>query len=119
MAQHNELGKQGEQVAYHFLLQKGYTILERNWRTGRAEIDLIAKIDEVMVFVEIKTRSDNYFGEPESAITQQKMDLMTHAAGFYMEEVGHDWEFRFDVISVIIRNENTYVTHFEDAFWND
>lgn len=119
MAQHNDLGNQGEQIAHDFLIKKGYKILEQNWRIGRAEVDLIAMDGEVMVFIEVKTRSDNYFGEPESAVNQRKMDLLTHAASVYMYEVNHEWEFRFDVVSILIRHGKTYVTHFEDAFWND
>lgn len=118
MAKHNELGQQGEALAADYLRNKGYTILAQNWRIGRAELDIIAKIGETMVFVEVKTRSDNYFGAPENAVNQKKMDLMTDAASAYMYEVEHDWEFRFDIISVLVRGEKHYITHFEDAFWN-
>lgn len=118
MAKHNELGAKGEQIALNFLKNKGYQILETNWRIGRAELDIIAKLDKEMIFVEVKTRSDNYFGEPETSVTQKKQDLMTDAANAYMYEVEHDWEFRFDIISIIIRNDKTYIKHIENAFWN-
>ena len=118
MAKHNELGAKGEQIAANFLKNKGYQILERNWRIGRAEIDIIAMYQKEMVFIEVKTRSDNYFGEPETFVNQKKRDLMTDAANAYMYEVDHDWEFRFDIISIIIRDGKTYINHFEDAFWN-
>ena len=118
MAQHNDLGNTGEALAVDFLTKKGYTILETNWRYSRAEIDIIAKWKEVMIFIEVKTRSDNYFGEPETFVTQKKMDFMTAGAGVYMEDVGHDWEYRFDIIAIIIRQGKTYIKHIEDAFWN-
>ncbi len=117
MAVHNELGKAGEELAVEHLTQKGYKILETNWRYARAEIDIIAKWEEILIFVEVKTRSDNYFGEPETFVTQHKMEMMTSAASVFMDEVNHDWEYRFDVISVIIRQSKNYIKHIEDAFW--
>lgn len=117
MAKHNELGQRGEILARQHLEEKGYQILEVNWRTGRAEIDIIAKWNEVLIFVEVKTRSDNYFGEPEDFIDQKKKNLLTGAAGIYMELVNHDWEIRFDIIAIIIKNNKPYLKHIEDAFW--
>lgn len=117
MATHNDLGEEGETLAVEHLVDKGYQILAKNWRYGRAEVDIIAKWKEVLVFVEVKTRSDNYFGEPETFVTQQKMEMMTSVASVFMEEINHDWEYRFDVISVIIRKGKNYINHIEDAFW--
>ena len=117
MAKHNELGQHGESIARQYLEKKGHQILETNWRTGRAEIDIITKWNDILVFVEVKTRSDNYFGEPEDFINQKKKDLLIGAAGIYMELVHHDWEIRFDVIAIIIKNDHPYIKHIEDAFW--
>ena len=65
MAIHNELGKKGEQLAVDFLQKKGYTILDRNWRFKKAEVDIIAQKEQILAIVEVKTRSSNYFGNPQ------------------------------------------------------
>ena len=72
MALHNELGKLGETLAANFLQANGYTIVERNWRVNRIEIDLIARLDDTLIFVEVKTRSSDYFGSPEVFVTKRK-----------------------------------------------
>lgn len=117
MAAHNELGKVGEEMAKNHLLQNGYKILATNWRTGRAELDIIAKQDDILVFVEVKTRSDNRHGEPEAFVTEEKKNFMRGAAGVYMELINHNWEIRFDVISVFVRPQKSYLKHIVDAFW--
>ena len=118
MAQHNELGQQGEAIAKEFLLQKGYKILEKNWRYRRAEIDLIAKESETLIFVEVKTRSTDFFGQPEDAVTVKKEALMTEAAIAYMRQINHEWAVRFDIIGIIITSKDQYkVQHIEDAFF--
>ena len=115
MAEHNDLGKRGEQMARQFLEDKGYKILAQNWKAGSAEIDIIAKIDKILVFVEVKTLTSNYWKEPEMAITRKKARLLAKAGGAYTMRVKHDNEVRFDVISIVIQN-NT-IQHFEDAFY--
>ncbi len=118
MSKHLELGKNGEEIAIKFLTKKGYEILESNWRYRRSEIDIIIKKDGVLIFVEVKTRSDDYFGRPESFVTDRKRALMIDAASAYMEEIGHDWEIRFDVIAIIYHNPaHQTIDHFEDAFF--
>jgi len=120
MAKHNELGKKGELLAIDFLKGKGYQILESNWQFSRAEIDIIAKHEEVLIFVEVKTRSDDAFGQPEEFVTPKKERLMMDAASAYMEKINHDWEIRFDIISVLHKNERDIkITHFEDAFFSE
>lgn len=118
MAKHNETGKIGEQLARTFLESKGYHILEFNWRYRKAEIDLIAKDNEILVFIEVKTRSTDLFGQPTESISPRKKRLLSDAASVYMEQIGHDWAIRFDVISIIYRDEQHYtLEHFEDAFF--
>lgn len=118
MAKHLELGKKGEEIAVQFLIDKGYKVLETNWRHRRAELDIIAKDGEVLVFIEVKTRSSQYWGQPELAVTPKKERLMVDASGVYMEQIDHQWEVRFDIISVIVINEGqSEVTHFKDAFF--
>lgn len=118
MAEHNHLGKKGEEIAIKFLKKKGYLILEQNWRHRRAEIDIIAKEDDILVFIEVKSRSSTLFGRPESFVDDKKQNLITDAASVYMEEIGHEWEVRFDIISVFFHNEiYQSVDHFKDAFF--
>ncbi len=118
MAKHHQIGKAGEQLAARFLIEKGYTILERNWRFSKAEVDLIAKDGDSLVFVEVKTRSTDYFGKPEEFVSPQKERLLAEAASVYMEQIGHQWAIRFDLISVIYRHEQDFtIEHLEDAFF--
>jgi len=117
MAAHNDLGKRGEELAASFLEEKGYHLLERNWRFSYAEVDIIAKDDDILVFVEVKTRSSDYFGKPEEFVSAKKERLLTDAASVYMEQINHTWEIRFDIISVIIQASGSKVSHIEDAFF--
>ena len=115
MARHNEIGKKGEAIAKAFLLNKGYQFLDANWRFKRAEIDLIFKDDEILVFIEVKTRSTDHFGQPEEFLSKKQERLITAAASAYMD---HDWEIRFDIISIIFKSEQSYsIKHMEDAFF--
>ncbi|MEE9440182.1 MAG: YraN family protein [Saprospiraceae bacterium] len=118
MAKHLELGKKGEEIAIEFLVKKGYKILEKNWRYRRSEVDIICMNDDILVFVEVKSRSDNYFGNPESFVTAKKETLLIDAASYYMEKIDHQWEIRFDIIAVLFHNQ-AYQTieHFKDAFF--
>ncbi len=119
MAEHIDTGRQGERLAAELLESKGYRVAARNFRSGRGEIDLIAWSPEnILVFVEVKTRAYDSFGGPEGAVVSKKMDLMARAAGVYMESIGYEWEIRFDVIGVVLRNgELREIRHTEDAFW--
>lgn len=118
MAKHNETGRKGEQIAEKFLLNLGYNILERNWRHGKREIDLIAAHEETLVFVEIKTRSNLDFGFPEEAVNGRKQTFMKAAAEAYFEENARFKNIRFDIISVELKGEMIRdIRHFEDAFF--
>lgn len=117
MAELHETGKKGEALACELLLQKGYVILEKNWRFSRAEIDIIAKKDDILIFVEVKTRSSDFFGQPEEFIDQKKERLIADAASEYMKEVNHEWECRFDFISIILTAPSYQIKHIEDAFF--
>lgn len=118
MARHNEIGKLGEAFAKTFLIDAKYQILETNWRFKRAEIDIIAKHEKTLVFVEVKTRSTVAFGEPATFVTQKKELLMFDAANAYMEKVNHEWEIRFDIISVLLdQHQSPTIQHDQDAFF--
>ena len=118
MSTQHELGNKGEEAARKFLLEKGYLILEKNWRFGRAEIDIIAKDKSTLVFIEVKSRSTNRYGAPEEFISKKKMKFLTQAASAYMEKINHSWEIRFDVLAILITiNQVNQIKHFEDAFF--
>ena len=117
MARHLELGKEGEELAKAFLIKKGYKILACNWRYKKAEIDLIAKIKEILVFIEVKTRSSDSFGQPEDFVNLKKMEFMAEAAPVFMEEISHEWEIRFDIIGILKTKEGTKTTHLEDVYF--
>ncbi|HHH52756.1 MAG TPA: YraN family protein [Bacteroidetes bacterium] len=120
MSHNLTIGKKGEEIAVEFLVEKGYLILERNWRFKKAEIDIIAKDkDGTLVFVEVKTRSYTYFGEPEAFVNDKKKSLMLDTASEYMRTIDYDWAIRFDIIGIVIEKEGSpKVSHFEDAFFD-
>ena len=116
MAEHNDTGVAGEEFASSHLQEKGYIILERNWRFGREEIDIIAQYNDTLVIAEVKTRSGIFFGEPEEFVNRQKQRLLIKAANAYIERKNIDIEVRFDIISVIISGSKKKIHHIEDAF---
>jgi len=102
MAAHNELGKWGENLAASFLQRKGYTIIERDWKSGRRDIDIIARDEQgTVVFVEVKTRRNRVFGEPEEAIDYRKMQSLQLAINHYLKYRRINGEVRFDIISIV------------------
>ena len=120
MAQHNETGRKGEDMAYIFLIDNDYFILETNWRAGRAEIDIIAFKNGILVIVEVKTRSTNTFGQPYEFIPEKKWRMLSDAASVYALQADHDGEIRFDVISVVLHGQQSAsLQHFKDAFFED
>ena len=117
MARNRDIGKKGEHEAEHFLLEKGFRILDRNFRFKRCEIDLIVIKEELLVFVEVKVRSSNTFGYPESFVSNQQVERITEAAEEYQHQIGWSKDIRFDIISIEGRGEQSKITHFEDAFY--
>lgn len=117
MAEHNETGTKGEGLAAEFLKNKGYTILETNWRFNHLEADIIASISKTLVIVEVKTRKSNYFGEPETFVNKQKQSNLIHVAHNYIQRYHLDMEVRFDIISVTTGNVQASINHIEDAFY--
>lgn len=116
MAQHNTLGRTGEATAIAYLEKKGYSIVEKNYRYQKAEIDIIAAKDNVLAIVEVKTRSTTYFGDPQDFVNPKKIQLLVKAADHYVVEKDLDVEVRFDIIA-ITKTKNTFeITHLEDAF---
>ena len=117
MAAHNDLGNYGEQLAVEYLVSKGYKILETNWMHQHKEIDIIAKKDPFIVFVEVKTRRTNYFGEPFMFVNNAKQRLLVKAANAYVQKFNVMEEARFDIISVLYNEHQKDITHIEDAFY--
>jgi putative endonuclease len=117
MAEHNELGKEGEERAAAYLADKGYEILEQNWLYNHKEIDLIAKKDDLLVIAEIKTRSTEEWEHPQEAITDRKIRYLVDATEAYIIDNDIDLEVRFDVISVIPDGVNWQIEHVEEAFY--
>lgn len=116
MAEHNDLGRKGEDAAERYLRQKGYDIIERNWVYVKYEIDIIARNEEYIVFVEVKTRSSNQWGNPEEAVSKGKIKRLVEAADFYLREYDIDQPARFDIIAAIWNGKVFEIEHIDDAF---
>jgi putative endonuclease len=116
MAEHNELGKLGEELAVDFLLKKGYKIRAKNWRYLKAEVDIIAQKENTIIAVEVKTRSTDYFGDPQDFITKKKIKLLVMAMNEYVVSRDLDVEVRFDIIAILRNQQGTKIEHLEDAF---
>ena len=116
MAEHNDLGKKGETVALQLLKEKGYEILTTNWRYQKGEIDILARVEQEIVVVEVKTRTSKEFENPKEAVTLSKQKRIIKAADAYIQKNNIDLECRFDIISVLIIQEKVTTEHLEDAF---
>jgi putative endonuclease len=116
MADHNELGKEGEKLAIDFLMKDDYKILEKNYRYLKAEVDIIAKKENVLVIVEVKTRSTDYFGDPQDFIKANKIKLLVAAADYYVVQRDLEVEVRFDIIAILHQNNKFTIEHLKDAF---
>jgi len=117
MAEHNETGIKGEVLATNYLKQKGYSILETNWRFKNLEADIIASINSMLIVAEVKTRTGNYFGEPEIFVDKQKQKNLIKTANAYVQRNNIDLEVRFDIISILMKNSTATINHIEDAFY--
>jgi putative endonuclease len=117
MSHNKELGNKGEEIAVQFLKNKGYSILERNWIFDHKEIDIIALFKGTLIFVEVKTRSTNFFGEPFEFVDEKKQEFLIEAASNYVIEKNIDIPVRFDIISILLnKNRKPEITHLEDVF---
>ena len=116
MSEHNDVGREGEALAANFLQQKGYEIVDRNWRYGPKEIDIVARDGETMVFVEVKTRSTLAFELPQEAVTKKKMKNLVEATDAYMLQYNIELEGRFDIVGVLNGNPPKVIEHIEGAW---
>ena len=115
MAEHNELGKLGEQLAQKFLIKKGYEISETNWRCRKYEVDIIAIKDKILVFVEVKTRTPGLVSTPEDSMTAAKQKQLIGAADVYIKERNINLDARIDLISIYVKDKKYWIKHTENA----
>ena len=112
-----EIGKKGEEMAVTYLRKRGYKILATNWHFHHLEIDIVALDGDEIVFVEVKTRTSTAFGNPEEAVSQQKINRILDAAEAYIEKYDIDREARFDIMAILLPYQAApKLEYFEDAF---
>lgn len=117
MAAHNELGKWGEDKAAAYLERKGFRIIERDWRMGHRDIDIVAIDSDTLVIVEVRTRRNNAFMEPEQSIDRKKIRSLMIAANTYVKTHRTDFPVRFDAVTVLGTNDSDcQINHIEDVF---
>jgi putative endonuclease len=117
MADSHILGKTGEDKAAEYLKSKGYTILHRNWKSGKHEIDLVIENRDNIVFVEVKTRSDDYQMLPRDLVNREKQRSIIYAADGYIKRYNINKESRFDVVIIISDGKSEKIDHIEEAFY--
>ncbi|MDI1305214.1 MAG: YraN family protein [bacterium] len=118
MAEHNELGKIGEEMAVEYLQKDGYTILETNWTFQKAEIDILAQKENTLAVVEVKTRSSLEFGLPQDFVKPKKIQLLVKAVDAYVSKKDLDIEVRFDIIAIHKEGKSFVIEHLIDAFYH-
>jgi len=112
-----EKGRQGEALACRFLEEKGYIILARNFVWQKHEIDIIAQDKNEVVFIEVKERETDVFGEPYEAVNLKKQKIIIRVADYYLRKFNINFEARFDIISIILeRNSSPKIEHLINAF---
>ena len=113
-----ERGKEGEQLAVEYLISRGYTIIQRNYRYLKAEIDIIAKKDNILAIVEVKYRSSRPLGNIAESVSRKKIRLLVMAADHFVTERQMDVEIRFDIVTLQKSGDTTRIQHLEDAFYH-
>lgn len=117
MAIHNDFGKKAEDLAVEYLQKNGYKILVRNFRFQKAEIDIIAEKENLIIITEVKARSTDAFMLPQEAVTKTKIRLIVSATNHYLEEFNKNQEVRFDIISILPDDKGNFlIEHITDAF---
>lgn len=110
-------GMEGEQLAAAFLEQKGFVVLERNYRYKRSEIDLIVSRGNWLIFVEVKTRTSLAFGFPEEFVDYHKKKMIFAGADHYMHTTNWSGNVRYDIVAINLVNGPPKIHHIEDAFY--
>ncbi|MFM7661282.1 MAG: YraN family protein [Bacteroidota bacterium] len=112
-----DLGTFGEQLACDFIRKKKYQIIDRNYRFKKNEIDIVAKKDNKLIIIEVKTRQTSEIGEPWQAVSKQKQKQVIKVANHYVQNNNIELETRFDIISIIHNSFITELIHIEEAFY--
>ena len=118
MAEHNELGKLGENMAVDFPRENGYTLIETNWIFHKAEIDIIAQKENILAVIEVKTRSTLDFGLPQDFVKPKKIQLLVKAVDAFINQRNLDIEVRFDIIAIHKEGKSFVIEHLIDAFYH-
>jgi len=122
MAEHNDLGKLGEDLTAAHLEENGYKIIERNYVFQKAEIDIIAQKDSILAIIEVKTRSSLDFGSPQDFVKPKKIQLLIKAVNAYIndreKDFDEDIEIRFDIVAIHKNGESFAIEHLTDAFYH-
>ncbi|MBR1516744.1 MAG: YraN family protein [Bacteroidales bacterium] len=116
MGRNNEIGARGEELACEALTKKGFDIVERNWRRGKNEVDIIAYKEGIIIFVEVKTRGNTDYGEPETFVDLAKQRAYVKMANAYVIENRRTEDVRFDVIAITNKPDGPELKHLENAF---
>lgn len=117
MAIHNQLGKKGEEEAALYLERKGYHILHRNWHSGKKELDIVAEHHNELVVVEVKTRRNKLYGQPEEAVNNRKIRHIVSSTDAYVKKFAIDLPIRFDIITLVGEEAPFSIEHIEQAFY--
>lgn len=118
MGKHNEFGKEGEEIATNFLVEKGYTIKHKNYRYHKAEIDIIAQKGDILAIVEVRARSNDHIIAIADTITAKKIKLLVKGANHYVISRNLDVEVRFDIITILKNSRIFKIEHLESAFYH-
>jgi putative endonuclease len=110
-------GRKGEEMAARFLIDKGFEIVERNYRHKRSEIDLIVKKDNWLIFVEVKLRSSDAYGYPEDFVDYKKAKNIVDGAEQYTYDKNWQGNVRYDIVSIRLQQDQTEIIQIEDAFY--
>jgi len=118
MAEHNILGVEAERKALTFLSEKGYQLLQKNYRFQKAEVDLIMQQGTTLICVEVKARTTDFFGTPEQFVSSKKIKLLVRAMDHYLKENTIKMEVRFDVVACIVKGTKWFLKHITNAFYS-
>ena len=114
----HDLGKKGENLAANYLINKGYRVLSRNFRYRKAEIDIIARKEDTLAMIEVKTRNESFYEGIAETISIKKRNLIVSAADHYVTVNALDLDVRFDVITLIKKDQGFLIEHIPDAFYH-
>jgi putative endonuclease len=117
MGKHNILGKDGEEAAVNYLIENGYNVLHRNWRSGHYELDIVAEKGDVLVSIEVKTRHSDTFYRPDEAVNRSKIRRLVRATDVYVKLFHIHKQVRFDVIAIVGDADDFKIEHIEEAFF--